>query len=185
VKGLWLPIIVLSEMCISTAMNWNELLDAADRSGDILACEEVHQSDLCALPFSSGTTGMSKGVMLTHRNLVANLCSSLFSEDPEMVGHVATLGLIPFFHIYGITGICCATLRNKGKVVVMGRTFLNALITQEVSFAPIVPPIGLVKNPIVEEFDLSKLKLQQLHLPQSCSLPLKTSSLASKSKRRV
>jgi 4-coumarate--CoA ligase len=102
-----------------------------------------------------------------------------------MVGQVATLGLIPFFHIYGITGICCATLRNKGKVVVMGRTFLNALITQEVSFAPIVPPIGLVKNPIVEEFDLSKLKLQQLHLPQSCSLPLKTSSLASKSKRRV
>jgi 4-coumarate--CoA ligase len=90
-KGLGLAIIVLSEMCISTAMNWNELLDAADRSGDILACEEVHQSDLCALPFSSGTTGMSKGVMLTHRNLVANLCSSLFSVDPEMVGHVATL----------------------------------------------------------------------------------------------
>ncbi|KAJ6428369.1 hypothetical protein OIU84_023739 [Salix udensis] len=85
-----------------------------------------------------------------------------------MVGQVATLGLIPFFHIYGITGICCATLRNKGKVVVMGRfelrTFLNALITQEVNFAPIVPPIilALVKNPIVEEFDLSKLKLKAI-----------------------
>ncbi|KAJ7004672.1 hypothetical protein NC653_009499 [Populus alba x Populus x berolinensis] len=133
--GLGLPIIVLGEMCISTAMNWNELLDAADRSGDILAREEVHQSVLCALPFSSGTTGMSKGVMLTHRNLVANLCSSLFSVDPETVGHVAPLGLIPFFHTYGITGICCATVRNKGKVVVMGRfelrTFLNTLITQE------------------------------------------------------
>jgi 4-coumarate--CoA ligase len=149
-------------------VNWNELLDAADRAGDTLAYEEVLQSDLCALPFSSGTTGMSKGVMLTHRNLVANLCSSLFSVGPEMVGQVATLGLIPFFHIYGITGICCATLRNKGKVVVMGRfelrTFLNALITQEVSFAPIVPPIilALVKNPIVEEFDLSKLKLKAI-----------------------
>ena len=114
-KGPGLPMIVLGEMCISTAMNWNELLDAADRSGDILACEEVHQSVLCALPFSSGTTGMSKGVMLTHRNLVANLCSSLFSVDPETVGHVATLGLIPFFHTYGITGIYCATVRNKGE----------------------------------------------------------------------
>jgi 4-coumarate--CoA ligase len=168
VKGLGLPVIVLGEACISTAVNWNELLDAADRAGDTLAYEEVLQSDLCALPFSSGTTGMSKGVMLTHRNLVANLCSSLFSVGPEMVGQVATLGLIPFFHIYGITGICCATLRNKGKVVVMGRfelrTFLNALITQEVSFAPIVPPIilALVKNPIVEEFDLSKLKLKAI-----------------------
>ncbi|CAK7336170.1 unnamed protein product [Dovyalis caffra] len=168
VKDLGLPIIILGEVCISTAVNWNELLDAADRAGDILAYEEVHQSDLCALPFSSGTTGMSKGVMLTHRNLVANLCSTLFSVGPEMVGQVATLGLIPFFHIYGIAGICCATLRNKGKVVVMGRfelrTFLNALITQEINFAPIVPPIilALVKNPIVEEFDLSKLKLKAI-----------------------
>ncbi|KAG6781425.1 hypothetical protein POTOM_014328 [Populus tomentosa] len=90
VKGLGLPMIVLGEMCIITAMNWNELLDAADR-----------------------TTGMSKGVMLTHRNLVANLCSSLFSVDPEMVGHVATRRLIPFFHTYGITGICCATRNGE------------------------------------------------------------------------
>ncbi|KAJ7945561.1 4-coumarate:CoA ligase-like protein [Quillaja saponaria] len=113
-----------------------------------------------------GTTGMSKGVMLSHRNLVANLCSTLFGVTPELVGQVTILGLIPFFHIYGITGICCATLRNKGKVVVMGRyelrTLLNALITQEITFAPIVPPIilNLVKNPVVDEFDLSKLKLQ-------------------------
>ncbi|XP_021663013.2 4-coumarate--CoA ligase-like 1 [Hevea brasiliensis] len=168
VAGLELPVILLGEARIGSAMNWYELLDAADRATDKYAYEDVHQNDLCALPFSSGTTGMSKGVMLTHRNLVANLCSSLFSVGPEMVGQVTTLGLIPFFHIYGITGICFATLRNKGKVVVMSRfelrTFLNALITQEVTFAPIVPPIilALVKNPIVEEFDLSKLKLRAI-----------------------
>ncbi|KAF2292899.1 hypothetical protein GH714_029703 [Hevea brasiliensis] len=168
VVGLELPVILLGEARIGSAMNWYELLDAADRATDKYAYEDVHQNDLCALPFSSGTTGMSKGVMLTHRNLVANLCSSLFSVGPEMVGQVTTLGLIPFFHIYGITGICFATLRNKGKVVVMSRfelrTFLNALITQEVTFAPIVPPIilALVKNPIVEEFDLSKLKLRAI-----------------------
>ncbi|KAK7838153.1 4-coumarate--coa ligase-like 1 [Quercus suber] len=165
VKGLGLPVIILDEEHIEGSMNWNKLLEAADKAGTSFFNEDVHQTDLCALPFSSGTTGLSKGVMLTHRNLVANLCSTLFSVKPEMVGQVTTLGLIPFFHIYGITGICCATLRNKGKVVVMGRfelrTFLNALITQEVTFAPIVPPIilQLVKNPVVEEFDLTKLKL--------------------------
>lgn len=167
-KGLGLAVIVLGEEHIEGAMNWDELLEAGARAGtgNRFAKEEILQSDLCALPFSSGTTGISKGVMLTHRNLVANLCSSLFSVASEMIGHVTTLGLIPFFHIYGITGICCATLRNKGKVVMMNRfdlrTFLNALITQEVNFAPIVPPIilALVKNPIVEEFDLSKLKLR-------------------------
>ncbi|KAI9102324.1 hypothetical protein K1719_023526 [Acacia pycnantha] len=167
VKGVGLPVIVLDDEPIEDAMNWKKLLEAADRAGGQTGPKEpISQTDLCAMPFSSGTTGLSKGVMLTHRNLVANLCSTLFGIEPEMVGKVTTLGLLPFFHIYGIAGICCSTLRNKGTVVVMGRfelrTFLNALIAHEVTFAPIVPPIilNLVKNPVVDEFDLSKLKLQ-------------------------
>lgn len=126
----------------------------------------VGQDDLCALPYSSGTTGASKGVMLTHRNLIANLCSTLFDVDESLLGHFTTLGLMPFFHIYGITGICCATLRNKGKVVVMSRfdlrLFMDVLINCGVNFAPIVPPImlALVKNPIVQEYDLSRLQLK-------------------------
>lgn len=166
-----LPVIVVDEERVQGTINWDELLEAADRASNDFAITEdevVKQNDLCALPFSSGTTGMSKGVMLTHRNLVANLCSSLFSVGPEMIGQVIILGLIPFFHIYGLVGICCATMRNKGKVVAMRRyelrAFLDALITHEVNFAPIVPPIilGLVKNPIVDEFDLSKLKLKSI-----------------------
>ncbi|KAK4278298.1 hypothetical protein QN277_016163 [Acacia crassicarpa] len=167
VKGVGLPVIVLDDEPIEDTMNWKKILEAADRAGGQTGPKEpISQTDLCAMPFSSGTTGLSKGVMLTHRNLVANLCSTLFGVEPEMVGKVTTLGLLPFFHIYGIAGICCSTLRNKGTVVVMGRfelrTFLNALIAHEVTFAPIVPPIilNLVKNPVVDEFDLSKLKLQ-------------------------
>ncbi|XP_073286511.1 4-coumarate--CoA ligase-like 1 [Primulina huaijiensis] len=168
VKDLGLPIIIQGEDRVDGTIYWDELLEAADKANTDTIDEKVEQTDLCALPFSSGTTGLSKGVMLTHRNLVANLCSSLFSVGPELIGQITILGLIPFFHIYGLTGICCATIRNKGKVVLMRRyelrTFLNALITQEVTFAPIVPPIilGLVKNPIVDEFDLSKLKLRSI-----------------------
>lgn len=167
-KDLGLPLVIVGEKRVEGTIYWSELLDAAERASDSIMNEKVQQSDLCALPFSSGTTGLSKGVMISHRNLVANLCSTLFSVGPELVGNVTTLGLIPFFHIYGLTGICCAALRNKGKVVVMGRyelrTFLNALIKYEVTFAPIVPPIilGLVKNPIVDEFDLGKLKLRSV-----------------------
>uniref|UniRef100_A0A7N0ZXW8 4-coumarate--CoA ligase n=1 Tax=Kalanchoe fedtschenkoi TaxID=63787 RepID=A0A7N0ZXW8_KALFE len=166
VKNLNLPVIILGEESVQGTIQWNELLEAGERASVIH--ETISQNDLCALPFSSGTTGLSKGVMLTHRNLVANLCSTLFSVPPEMIGQVTTLGLIPFFHIYGITGICCATLRNKGKVVAMSRfdlrTFMDALISQQVTFAPIVPPIilQLVKNPTVDEFDLSKLKLRAI-----------------------
>ncbi|KZV42766.1 4-coumarate--CoA ligase-like 1-like [Dorcoceras hygrometricum] len=168
VKDLGLPIIIQGEDRVDGTIYWDELLEAADKASTDTIDEKVEQTDLCALPFSSGTTGLSKGVMLTHRNLVANLCSSLHSVGPDLIGQITILGLIPFFHIYGLTGICCATIRNKGKVVLMRRydlrTFLNALITHEVTFAPIVPPIilGLVKNPTVDEFDLSKLKLRSI-----------------------
>ncbi|CAN8245290.1 unnamed protein product [Cochlearia groenlandica] len=171
VKTLGLPVIVLGDEKIEGAVNWKELLEASDKTGfnnNNKEEDKILQTDLCALPFSSGTTGLQKGVMLTHRNLIANLCSSLFSVRSEMIGQIVTLGLIPFFHIYGIVGICFATMKNKGKVVAMTRydlrIFLNAMIAHEVSFAPIVPPIilNLVKNPIVDEFDLSKLKLRSV-----------------------
>ncbi|KAL0919883.1 hypothetical protein M5K25_012008 [Dendrobium thyrsiflorum] len=173
VKDLGIPIIYIGEeKLISGGISWDELLEASDKAGRTTAMEEkdqkLEQSDVCALPYSSGTTGTSKGVMLTHRNLIANLCSSLFSVPPEMVGQVTILGLMPFFHIYGITGICCAALRNKGRVVVLRRFelrgFLQALIHHEITFAPIVPPImlAMVKSPIVDEFDLGGLKLQSV-----------------------
>ncbi|KAK9063537.1 hypothetical protein SSX86_017407 [Deinandra increscens subsp. villosa] len=163
---LGLPVIIVGEQRVPGAMFWSELLDAAERASTTGIEPVVNQNDLCALPFSSGTTGLSKGVMLTHRNIVANLCSTLFSVSPEFIGKVTILGLIPYFHIYGLTGILCSTLRNKGKVVVMGRydlsSVLKALIEHEVHFAPIVPPIllGMVKHPIAE--DLAKLQLRSV-----------------------
>ncbi|XP_042064419.1 4-coumarate--CoA ligase-like 1 [Salvia splendens] len=168
VKDLGVPVIIQGEDRIEGTINCEELLEATDKANTLFIQEKLLQTDLCALPFSSGTTGLSKGVMLSHENLVANLCSTLFSVGPELIGKVSTLGLIPFFHIYGLTGICCATIKNKGKVVVMQRyelrLFLSALISHGVTFAPIVPPImlGLVKNPIVDEFDLTKLALRSV-----------------------
>ncbi|KAL2499893.1 4-coumarate--CoA ligase-like 1 [Abeliophyllum distichum] len=86
VKVLGLPVIIQGEDRVEGTIHWDELLEAADRANTGTIDEKVHQTDLCALPFSSGTTGLSKGVMLTHRNLVANLCSSLFSVGPELIG---------------------------------------------------------------------------------------------------
>ncbi|KAI7752753.1 hypothetical protein M8C21_026835 [Ambrosia artemisiifolia] len=166
VKELGLPVIIIGEERVQGTIYWNELLQTSEQSNNIDTEIVVKQDDLCALPFSSGTTGLSKGVMLTHRNIVANLCSTLFSVNQDFIGKITILGLIPYFHIYGLTGILCATLRNKGKVVVMGRydlsSVLKALIEHEVHFAPIVPPIllGLVKHPIDE--DLAKLQLRSV-----------------------
>ncbi|KAG9130105.1 hypothetical protein Leryth_012845 [Lithospermum erythrorhizon] len=181
VKGLDVPAILLGEERVEGTIQFDELLEAAERANTDHVKEKILQTDLCALPFSSGTTGLSKGVMLTHRNIVANLSSSLFSVGPDMIGKVTILGLIPFFHIYGLVGICCATIKNKGTVVVMPRyelrALLNALIVHEVNFAPIVPPVilALVKNPIVDEFDLRKLKLNSI---MSAAAPLAPETLS-------
>jgi acyl-CoA synthetase (AMP-forming)/AMP-acid ligase II len=126
------------------------LPDAADRG------------DLLALPYSSGTTGLPKGVMLTHRNVVANLCQiravqTLGADD-------TVLGVLPFFHIYGMTVIMNQALRTGATVVTMPRfelsAFLDLLERHRVTKLHLVPPIilALAKHPSVEGRDLSALK---------------------------
>ena len=120
-------------------------------------------SDLAVLPYSSGTTGLPKGVMLSHRNLVANIlqCDGLLpiGEDDVLIG------VLPFFHIYGMTVIMNMGLRSGATVVTMPRfdlaQFLSLIEEHGVSTAYVVPPIALAlaKHPQVDEHDLSSLRM--------------------------
>ena len=118
-------------------------------------------TDLAVLPYSSGTTGLPKGVMLTHRNLVANLCQlqAAFPIGPDDV----LIGCLPFFHIYGMTVIMNQGLRAGATIVTMPRfdleQFFDLLERHRVTRAYIVPPmaLALAKHPSVDEHDLSAL----------------------------
>ena len=119
-------------------------------------------NDLVVLPYSSGTTGYPKGVMLTHHNLVANVCQMIAAAP---VGKADTLiGVLPFFHIYGMTVIMNAAIRSGATIVTMPRfdleQFLQLMQDYKVTRAHLVPPIvlALAKHPIVEKFDLSALR---------------------------
>ena len=118
--------------------------------------------DVVALPYSSGTTGLPKGVMLTHRNLVANLAQIEFSDQSAPGDHL--VGVLPFFHIYGMLVVLCGVLRKGGCVVTMPQfdleQYLRLTSTYGVRRAFLVPPIALAlaKHPMVDQFDLSKLK---------------------------
>src|ERR1700682_4782812 len=84
------------------------------------------EEDLVALPYSSGTTGFSKGVMLTHRNLVANLVqvdSVIQIGEDERV-----LAVLPFFHIYGMTVIMNGSLFHGATIVTMPRFELEPFL---------------------------------------------------------
>ena len=113
------------------------------------------------LPYSSGTTGLPKGVMLTHRNLVANLAQI---EAVERANLRALIGVLPFFHIYGLVVILNFGLRIGATIVTLPRfdleLFLKALQDWRVDLAHIVPPVAvaLAKHPAVDKYDLRHLR---------------------------
>ncbi|MFF8680138.1 4-coumarate--CoA ligase family protein [Streptomyces sp. NPDC015140] len=118
--------------------------------------------DVAALPYSSGTTGTPKGVMLTHRQIATNL-AQLEPLMPAAPGD-RVLAVLPFFHIYGLTALMNAPLRLGATVVVLPRfdleQFLAAIQNHRITGLYVAPPIvlALAKHPLVAEYDLSSLK---------------------------
>ncbi|MFD9790223.1 4-coumarate--CoA ligase family protein [Streptomyces sp. NPDC059070] len=118
--------------------------------------------DVAVLPYSSGTTGVPKGVMLTHRSIATNL-AQLRPLVPMGPGD-RILAVLPFFHIYGLTALLNAPLRHGATVVVLPRfdleQFLGAIEHHRITGLYVAPPIvlALAKHPAVAQYDLSSLE---------------------------
>ncbi len=132
--------------------------------GEPIAQVEIDPHEtVVVLPYSSGTTGLPKGVMLTHTNLVSNIAQTLplFGGDP---GEVA-LAVLPFFHIYGMQVLMNGLLAQGSTVVTMPRFDLVGALElvqkHKVTQFYVVPPIvlALAKHPVVDNYDVSSIKL--------------------------
>ena len=131
--------------------------------GDFSPSVEVDpRADIVALPYSSGTTGLPKGVMLTHFNLVAMLRQ--METAAVLHGGDRLVCVVPCYHVYGFHAVVNLALRTGATVVTLPRfdleEFLRTLQDYEINIVPVVPPIvlALARTPLLERFDLSKLE---------------------------
>jgi acyl-CoA synthetase (AMP-forming)/AMP-acid ligase II len=137
-------------------------LDNLPRTDEAPPPATIHPEDVVALPYSSGTTGVPKGVMLTHRNLVAMQLQMLPVEGTR-AGDVV-IAVLPFFHIYGLSVILLLGLYRGATLVVLPRfqmeTFLATVERYRVTRLPLVPPIilRLARESRLEDHDLSSVR---------------------------
>jgi len=122
----------------------------------------VDLDDVVVLPYSSGTTGLAKGVMLTHRNLVSNIEQTLATVTVQ--ADDAFVAVLPFFHIYGMQVLMNTGLRAGATIVTMPRFDLEQFLAlhqqHHLTCAFVAPPmvVALAKHPVVDNYDLSALR---------------------------
>ncbi|KAK8490440.1 hypothetical protein V6N12_021166 [Hibiscus sabdariffa] len=146
-------------------LSFHDLLDLAGNVTEFPAVSNsVKQTDTAVLLYSSGTTGVSKGVVLTHANFIA--ASLMLTMDQELAGdmHRVHLCVLPMFHVFGMTVIVYAQLQKGNVLVSMSKfeigMFLRNLDKYRATHLWAVPPIvlAMVKQNAVDKFDLSLLK---------------------------
>ncbi|KAG5061620.1 hypothetical protein AAZX31_01G218000 [Glycine max] len=128
---------------------------------------EIHPDDAVAMPFSSGTTGLPKGVILTHKSLTTSVAQQVDGENPNLylTTEDVLLCVLPLFHIFSLNSVLLCALRAGSAVLLMQKfeigTLLELIQRHRVSVAMVVPPLvlALAKNPMVADFDLSSIRL--------------------------
>ncbi|GMN64374.1 hypothetical protein TIFTF001_033436 [Ficus carica] len=137
---------------------------------------KVRQSDVAAILFSSGTTGRVKGVVLSHRNFIANIAGfheqrlklaeelAAAAAEQEPQPQPVSLMILPMFHVFGFFMAVRAVAMGETMVVIERfdlEGMLRAVERHRVTYMPVSPPlvVALTKSEVVGRYDLSSLRL--------------------------
>lgn len=150
---------------------------------DPISYEFDFDEDIALLQYTGGTTGPPKGVILTHKNLVANttMCNAWLYKCEE--GKETIMGILPFFHVYGMTTVLILSVMLGNKMVLLPKfdalTALKTIDKQKPTLFPGAPTIyiGLLNHPDISKYDLSSIKAC---LSGSAALPIEVQEMFEK-----
>jgi acyl-CoA synthetase (AMP-forming)/AMP-acid ligase II len=138
------------------------------------AADKPSEETVAALPYSSGTTGLPKGVMLSHYNLIANVYQLLGPRALDLTGDEAVLCFLPLYHIYGLNVALNPILTSGNKLVLMPRFQMQQLMTllaeEGITMMPTVPP---ALNAIAQAAEIGRWpKVHRVRWVKSGAAPL-------------
>ncbi|KAG7031989.1 4-coumarate--CoA ligase-like 5 [Cucurbita argyrosperma subsp. argyrosperma] len=147
-----IPTILTTRPSYGDVLSVEELIESCIETFEQMPKTKIAQSDTAAILYSSGTTGTSKGVVLTHSNLISVIELLTWYVDASSSQDDVFLCFVPMFHIYGLVffglGLFC-----RGTTIVLMQRFnfqsmIDAIETYKVNNIPAVPPVilGLVKS---------------------------------------
>jgi len=121
------------------------------------------EDDVAILQYTGGTTGFPKGVMLSHKNLISNasMCDAWLYQSKKGEGTI--LGILPFFHVYGMTTVLILSVMLGNRMVLLPKfdaeTALKTIDKQKPTLFPGAPTIyiGLLNHPDIAKYDLSSI----------------------------
>lgn len=168
-KNLLYPFVQKKEYGFKVAIEHsgsNHLFSEIMKIGNInnLKVDSDYEEDIALLQYTGGTTGFPKGVMLTHKNLVSNvqMCSAWMSEC--VPGKEVIMGILPFFHVYGMTTVLLLSVMRGDKMVLLPKfnatEALKTIQKQRPTLFPGAPTlyIGLLNHPDIDKYNLSSIK---------------------------
>ncbi|MFD1018967.1 long-chain-fatty-acid--CoA ligase [Thalassobacillus hwangdonensis] len=141
---------------------WDYIMDNAGMEVDEV--EVNPNEDLALLQYTGGTTGFPKGVMLTHMNLVANTQMSMRWLYKCEKGREIVLGVLPFFHVYGMTAVMNLSIMMASKMVLLPKfeptDVLKTIDKHKPTLFPGAPTIyiALLNHPDLKKYDLSSIE---------------------------
>lgn len=139
---------------------WKSIEHAEDTAVDV-PCDP--EEDLALLQYTGGTTGFPKGVMLTHQNLVSNTRMGMHWLYNCRAGEEVILGVLPFFHVYGMTAVMNLSIMEAYKMVLIPKfdikMVLEAIKKHRVTLFPGAPTIyiALLNYPELHKYDVSSI----------------------------